>query len=72
MKRLTALTLTAALARLEVGDLQADRADPRLLMPTSRKGRGQKRVDRRPVPLPLDLATRLQQLALGAALGRRC
>src|SRR5204863_9511207 len=34
------------LARLEVQDLQADRANPRLLMPTSRKGKGTKKVMR--------------------------
>jgi integrase len=55
------------LARLEVGDLQADRADPRLMMPSSRKGRGQKRITRRPVPIPSDLATRLRRQAGGRA-----
>ena len=30
------------LARLEVADLQADRPDPRLMMPSSRKGKGVK------------------------------
>jgi integrase len=47
------------IARLEVQDLQADRADPRVLMPTSRKGRGTKAVTRRPVPIPVGLAVRL-------------
>jgi integrase len=51
------------LARLEVQDLQADRADPRLLMPTSRKGRGTKKILRHPVPMPIGLADRLQVLA---------
>jgi integrase len=51
------------LARIEVQDLQADRADPRLLMPTSRKGRGTKKILRHPVPIPVELATRLQVLA---------
>jgi len=46
------------LARLEVADLQAARSDPRLMMPTSRKGRGRK-VERRPVPIPASLAIRL-------------
>ena len=32
------------LARLEVGDLQGDRADPRLMMPSARKGTGDARV----------------------------
>jgi integrase len=48
------------LARLEVQDVQCDRADPRLMMPSSRKGRGQKKIMRRPVPIPTDLAARLR------------
>src|SRR5262249_6996686 len=51
------------LARLEVADLQADRADPRLLMPSSRKGKGVKRIERKPVPITASLATRLLQAA---------
>ena len=52
------------LERLEVGDLQLDRADgPRLLMPSSRKGRGRKRIDRHPIPIPMSLAAELQQAA---------
>ena len=51
------------LARIEVQDLQADRADPRLLMPTSRKGRGTKKVLRHPVPIPIGVATWLHVLA---------
>jgi hypothetical protein len=47
------------LGRVETRDLQADRLDPRLMMPSSRKGRGRKRIERRPVPIPADLATRL-------------
>jgi integrase len=48
------------LARLEVGDLQADRPDPRLLMPLSAKGRiRSKRYERRPVPIPPTLASAL-------------
>jgi integrase len=50
------------LARIEVQDLQADRADPRLLMPTSRKGRGTKKILHHPVPIPIGLATRLHAL----------
>jgi integrase len=53
------------LAGLEGRDLQGDRADPRLTMPTSRKGRGRKRIDRRPVPITRTLAERLQQAAAG-------
>jgi integrase len=50
------------IARVEIQDLQADRVNPRLLMPTSRKGTV-KKVARRPVPLPTGLSTRLHALA---------
>ncbi len=50
------------LARVEIQDLQADRADPRLLMPTSNKGKGVKKIMRRPVPILAGLAARLQAL----------
>ena len=53
-------------ARLEIGDLQDGRSDPRLLMPSSRKGKGEKRIIRRPVPIPASLAAKLR-----AAAGRR-
>jgi len=54
------------LARLEVGDLQADRPDPRLLMPLSAKGRIRaKRHERRPVPIPAPLARVLAEQAAG-------
>ncbi len=53
------------LARLEVGDLQGDRSEPRLMMPSARKGRGRKRIDRRPVPIPINLATVLRQAGAG-------
>jgi integrase len=53
------------LARLEVQDLQGDRPDPRFMMPTSRKGKGTKKVMRRPVPIPAALAARLHALAEG-------
>jgi integrase len=49
--------------RVEVSDLQADRPDPRLMMPSSRKGRGQKKVARRPVPITASLARRLSAAA---------
>jgi integrase len=48
------------LARLEVQDLQDGRTDPRLMMPSSRKGRGQKKISRRPVPIPAGLAAKLR------------
>jgi len=51
------------LARVEVQDLQADRGDPRLMMPSSRKGRGRKRIERRPVPIPRGFAAKLAELA---------
>src|SRR6516165_1967930 len=54
------------LARLEIGDLQADGANPRVLMPLSAKGRRRnKRHERRPVPITLTLAAVLKQEAAG-------
>jgi integrase len=53
------------LARLEVQDLQDGRGDPRLMMPSSRKGRGQKKISRRPVPIPAGLAAKLRNSAEG-------
>jgi integrase len=50
------------LARLEIQDVQIDRHDPRLMMPSSRKGRGQKKIVRRPVPIPAGLVDRLRLL----------
>jgi integrase len=51
------------LARLEIQDVQGDRADPRLMMPSSRKGRGMKKVLRLPVPISSSLAVRLLRAA---------
>jgi len=52
------------LARLEVGDLQADGAGPRLRMPLSAKGRTRnKRHERRPVPISATLAAVLRREA---------
>jgi len=51
------------LARIEVQDLQDNRADPRLMMPSSRKGRGEKKIARRPVPIPAGLAAKLRGAA---------
>jgi integrase len=53
------------LARLEVRDLQGQRPDPRLMMPSAKKGRKQKRVDRRPVPIPVSLSGKLAAAAAG-------
>jgi integrase len=50
------------LARIEIQDLQAERADPRLMMPTSRKGKGTKKIMRRPVPVSAGLAAKLEVL----------
>jgi integrase len=50
--------------RLEASDLQADRPDPRLMMPSSFKGR-HKRIERRPVPIPASLAGKLAAAAQG-------
>src|SRR5262249_16412278 len=49
---------------LQVGDLQANRTDPRLMMPSSAKGR-RKVIARRPVPIPASLALRLRQIGAG-------
>jgi integrase len=49
-------------ARLRCADLQADRADPRLLMPTSYKGRGQKEKQQVAVPITAALAAVLVDL----------
>jgi integrase len=59
-------TRVSQIARLEVQDLQDDRAAPRLMMPSSRKGRGRK-VERRPVPIPASLAVRLKAASGGRA-----
>jgi integrase len=49
-------------ARLTVGDLQDGRA-PRLMMPSSLKGKGTKKISRVPVPVLPSLAAKLQQAA---------
>jgi hypothetical protein len=51
------------IARLEVQALQDSRADPRMMMPTSRKGGGEKKITRRPVTIPVGLALRLREAA---------
>lgn len=55
------------LARIEVQDVQADREAPRLMMPTSRKGRGKRVVLRRPVPITTGLGAKLRIAAAGKA-----
>jgi integrase len=53
------------IANLRVADLQADRPDPRLMMPSSRKGRGQKKVTHVPVPIPTSVAEKLKRASEG-------
>jgi integrase len=53
------------LARVNVGDMQDGRSDPRLMMPSSRKGNGRKTILRRPVPISGDFAKRLRQATEG-------
>jgi integrase len=47
-------------ARLTCADLQTDRPDTRLMMPSSFKGRGQKKITHRPVPITPALAAALK------------
>lgn len=51
------------ISRLNVADLQADTAEPRLMMPSSRKGKKGANKAACPVPIPPDLAKRLQALS---------
>jgi integrase len=48
------------IAGLQVGDLQGAHQTPRLQMPTSKKGRGTKRIGRYPVPIGASLAAKLR------------
>ena len=57
------------LARANVADLQDNRTDPRIMMPSSAKGRGTKAVMRRPVPISGYFAARLRQAAEGRTAG---
>jgi integrase len=50
------------LTRIEVQDLPADGA-PRILMPSSKKGKSLKKITRRPVSITADLAARLRKAA---------
>lgn len=47
------------IAGLLVGDLQKLASDSRLMMPSSKKGKGVKRILRRPIPIPNSLAEKL-------------
>jgi integrase len=51
------------LANLRVADLQDNRPDPRLMMPSSRKGRGRKQITHVPVPIPRSMAETLKRLS---------
>jgi integrase len=55
------------LARLTVADLQDGRTDPRVMMPSSLKGKGSKRIDRVAVPIPRGLAAKLRASVQGRA-----
>jgi integrase len=52
------------LARLQVRDIQGNRSDPRLMMPSSRKGRG-KKISHFPVPITSSLLEKLSKSANG-------
>ena len=58
---------TSQIAKLDVQDLQDRRIDPRLMMPRSRKGR-EKKITRRPVPIPPSLAAKLRDSVSGQQL----
>jgi integrase len=57
---------TSQLARLEVRDLQDNKDNPRLMMPSSRKGK-RRRVERKPVAIPASLAVALHRAAANRA-----
>jgi len=53
------------LARLEVQDLQDGRSEPRLMMPSSRKGRGKKTIAPRLLAIPVELAMKSRHAEKG-------
>jgi site-specific recombinase XerD len=57
---------TSQLERLEVRDLQDSKANPRLMMPSSHKGK-RRRVERKPVAIPASLAVALRHAAAARA-----
>jgi site-specific recombinase XerD len=57
---------TSQLERLVVSDLQDDGTAPRLMMPSSRKGK-RKRIERKPVPISATLARALRRAAADRA-----
>jgi integrase len=55
---------TSQLLRLQVRDLEDNGGGPRLMMPSSRKGR-RRRTERRPVPVSSDFAATLRRACIG-------
>jgi integrase len=56
--------------RCEVKDLQTDRVNPRLLVPSSFKGKNRK-ITRKPLPITVELANHLMKFAAGKKPGER-
>ena len=66
-------TRTSQACRLLVADLQADRADPRLMMPSLAQGRRPPHIVRKPVPIPQRRwRARCNERPAIAAATRRC
>ena len=59
---------TSQIAELNCGDLQPG-ATPKLMMPSSLKGRNRTQRTRKPVPIPPGLAKRLQRAVAGRDAG---
>ena len=55
--------------RCEIADLQDHPVAPRLLMPSSRKGGGDRKIERKPLPISPRLAETLRQVSAGRAAG---
>jgi integrase len=53
------------IARLVVADLLDDGPEPRLSMPSSKKGGRGRQITRRPIPIPVSLAVKLREAAAG-------
>ena len=53
--------------RCEVADLLDDPVAPRLMMPSSRKGGGSRKIERKPLPISPRLAAMLRQVSAGRA-----
>jgi integrase len=58
---------SSQIRELAVRDLQGDRNAPRVMMPSSHKGRGHHKVALKPVPIPAALFERLRRAAAGRA-----